>query len=95
VTFYADTESGIRLHDPTRSDLLDLIDGLNDTDNTFIVVHPPADDAEWFISVSKNIGTFGGYELDRHDPQTGERVITTAATPTTIADDVLAWTHQR
>ena len=95
VEYYADTEGGDRLPNPTRADLLDLIDTLNGTDNTFIVVHAADQDAEWFISVSKNVGAFGGYELDRHDPTTGERAQATAAAPNFIADDVVQWVHRR
>ena len=95
MTFYADAESGARVQDPTRGDLLDLIDDLDSTGNTFIVVHPPVDDADWFISVSKKVGAFGGYELHRHDPDTTEDIKTTAAAPNTIADDVLDWVNRR
>jgi hypothetical protein len=95
VEFYADAEGGIRLPNPTRADLIGLIDDLNDSENTFVVVHPPVDEADWFFSVSKNVGAFGGYELHRYDPETDERVKTTAAAPTAIADDVLDWISRR
>lgn len=94
-TFYADAEGGAYLPNPGRGDLIDLIEGLDTAANTFIVVHPHTDDADWFFSVSKKIGTFGGYELHRHDPHTGEDTTTTAAATTTIADDVLDWIARR
>lgn len=95
MEFYADAESGTRLPNPTRADLIGLIDDLNDSENTFIVVHPPVDEADWFFSISKKVGTFGGYELHRYDPDTDERAKTTAAAPTVIADDVLDWISRR
>jgi hypothetical protein len=95
VEFYADAEGGTRLPNPTRTDLIGLVQGLNTSDNTFVVVHPDIDDAEWFSSVSKNVGTFGGYELRRYDPDTGEDLTTTAAAPTVIADNVLDWISRR
>ena len=95
MEFYADAEGGTRLPNPTRADLIGLIDGLNDNGNTFIVVHPPVDDADWFISISKKVGAFGGYELHRYDPDADERAKTTAAAPNTIADDVLDWISRR
>ncbi|WP_277210572.1 hypothetical protein [Isoptericola croceus] len=54
MEYYADAEGGDRLPDPTRDDLLDLIDTLNGTDYTFFVVYPADRDAEQFISVSEN-----------------------------------------
>jgi hypothetical protein len=95
VQFYADVEGGAHLPDPTRTDLIDLIGTLNGTDNTFFVVSPADRDLEWFISVSKNVGTFGGYELDRDDPAIGEHATTTASDPDTIATDVLEWISRR
>jgi hypothetical protein len=95
VEYYADAEGGAYLEDPTRGDLLELIDTLNGTDNTFFVVYPADRDLEWFVSVSKNVGTFGGYELSRSDPATGERAKTTAADPNAIADDLLDWINRR
>jgi hypothetical protein len=95
VTFYADAEGGAHLQDPTRSDLIGLIQGLDTSDNTFVVVHPDIDDADWFFSVSKKVGTFGGYELHHYDPDAGEDLKTTAAAPNTITDDLLDWISRR
>lgn len=95
VTFYADAEGGAYLQNPTRGDLTSLIQGLNTSGNTFIVIHPDIDDADWYFSISKNVGTFGGYELHRYDPDAPEDTKTTAAAPNTIADEVLDWVSQR
>jgi hypothetical protein len=95
VTFYADAEGGAYLEDPTRGDLIDLVTALNTSNNTFIVVHPDIDDADWFFSISKKVGTFGGYELHRYDPDTAEDTKTTAAAPNVIADDILDWVNHR
>lgn len=46
MEFYADAEGGTRMPNPTRADLIGLIDELNEIDNTFIVVHPDPDAAE-------------------------------------------------
>lgn len=95
MTFYADAEGRSSIPDPTRAELIGVIEDLNTTDNTFLVVHPHIDDADWFVSVSKQVGTFGGFEVHRYDPDTDEDAKTTAAAPTTIADDMLNWISQR
>lgn len=96
MEYYADAEGGAYLEDPDHRALAALVDGLNTSDNTFFVVYPADEDLEWFISVSTNVATmFGGYEIERHDPATGERDKSTAADPNVIATDVLGWVNRR
>lgn len=95
MTFYADAEGRPSLKNPNRAALIGVIEDLNTTDNTFLVVHPHIDDADWFVSVSKQVGTFGGFEVHHYDPDTDEDAKTTTAAPTAIADDVLDWISRR
>ena len=48
----ADRENGDRIDDPSEDALFMLIDDLNDTDNTFVVVQPDEDEPLWFDSVA-------------------------------------------
>lgn len=95
MDYYAAPEGGEDVDQPDRGDLIDLIGALDTQTNTFFIVYPVDDDLEWSFAVSKNISAFGGFELDRHDPATGEHDITTAADPNVIADDILAWISRR
>jgi hypothetical protein len=95
VEYYADAEGGAYLEDPDRDDLLALIGALNTTGNTFFVVYPADEDHEWFISVSKNAGAFGGYQIRRSDPNTSELDTSTAADPHTIATHITDWLSRR
>lgn len=95
MEYYADAEGGAYLEEPTHADLTGLVNALNSSDNTFFIVNPADRDLEWFVSVSKNVGTFGGYQIRRNDPDDGGLTATTAADPNTIADDVLDWVRRR
>lgn len=95
MEYYADAESGAYLEDPDRDDLLDLISGLDQAGNTFFVVYPADEDLEWFVSVSKNVGAFGGFEVRRYDPGTSQDTVTTAADPHAITTDILGWVNHR
>jgi hypothetical protein len=72
-----------------------LIQDLDATTNTFVVLYPGDDSREWFISVATRDSALGGYEIERHDPDTGHRSKTTATIPTEIATDILTWISHR
>ncbi|MFI5623407.1 hypothetical protein ACIA03_08070 [Nocardioides sp. NPDC051685] len=95
MEYYADAEGGDYVQDPDHAEVLSLIKRLNTTTNTFVVLYPTDHDLEWFISVATSRGPFGGYEVERYDPTTGEKAKTTSAAPGQIATDVLAWVTQR
>jgi hypothetical protein len=95
VDFYADTEGGDYVEDPGYDEVLSLVKGLNTTNNTFMVLYPSDHDLEWFISVATSRGPFGGYEIERLDPNSGENTKTVSAAPSQIATDVLSWVTRR
>jgi hypothetical protein len=98
VEYYADAEGGAYLEDPTHPDLVDLIQSLDQASNTFVVLYPGDESREWFISVATRRGALGGYEIERHDPDTDPSqhpTKTPAAIPADIATDVLNWISQR
>ncbi|WP_125778462.1 hypothetical protein [Antribacter gilvus] len=95
MAYYADAEGGAHVPDPDRAGLIDLTRTLDTSTNTFYVVYPDDEDLEWFVSVSKAVSAFGGYEIHRYDPATSLDAVTTAADPNTIAGDLLDWINQR
>lgn len=95
VDFYADSEGGDYVEDPDYAEVLSLIKELNTTNNTFVVLYPADRDLEWFISVATSRGPFGGYEIERLDPNSGESTKTISATPGQITTDVLGWIARR
>ena len=95
MDYYADAEDGREVEDPTHDDLVRLIGALSPDNNTFFVIYPSDHALEWFVSVTLGAGSFGGYEIDRADPVTGEHDVTTAADPHTIATDIKNWADMR
>ncbi|MFD4238826.1 hypothetical protein, partial [Streptomyces sp. NPDC058542] len=63
--YRAESESGDHIDDPSEDALFMLIDDLNDSDNTFVVIQPDQDDPVWFTSVA--VLEEGGYEVVRRD----------------------------
>lgn len=95
MDYYADAEGGDYIEDPGYPEVLSLINALNTSDNTFVVLYPADPENEWFISVATSRDHLGSYEIERHDPTTGEKTKTTAATPSQITTDILAWANAR
>jgi hypothetical protein len=92
VQVHADTEDGDHVADPSETDLVALITGLN-ADNTFVTLTPDDDGAPWHASVVR-LGD-GSYEVERNDADhdIDERVIATDITQ--IAKDLAAWLTER
>ncbi|WP_328671396.1 hypothetical protein [Streptomyces sp. NBC_00328] len=88
--FYgADSENGDRIDDPSEDALFMMISDLNDTDNTFIVVQPDAEDSVWFASVA--VLDEGGYEVVLRDASRREHEVTTSTRIGDIARDLTFW----
>lgn len=95
VDYYVDSENGDYTVQPDHPTLVGLIQALNTTTNTFLVVSPDDVDLPWNISVSLGVTAFGGYEVHFHDSRTAENVKKTAANPTQITTDILTWIQAR
>ncbi|MCF4120867.1 hypothetical protein L1785_07730 [Antribacter sp. KLBMP9083] len=95
VDYYARAEGGDRVEDPDHDDLIRLVGALNTSDNSFFVVYPVDEDAEWFVSVSLRAGASGDYEVARNDPRSGQQDTITAADPAIIARELTAWLESR
>ncbi|CAG6392185.1 hypothetical protein NMG29_31195 [Streptomyces cocklensis] len=89
----AESESGDHIEDPSEDALFMLIDDLNGTDNTFVVIQPDQDDQAWFTSVA--VLDEGGYEVVRRDTARREHDVTTETSIDQIARDLTIWTAAR
>ncbi|MFE6886719.1 hypothetical protein [Streptomyces sp. NPDC057694] len=91
--YRAVSESGDHIEDPSEDALFMLIDDLNDTDNTFLVVQPDEGDPVWFTSVA--IVDEGGYEVVRRDRVRGEHGVVIENSIDRIARDLTVWMAAR
>ncbi|MFD7324229.1 hypothetical protein ACFV9D_24545 [Streptomyces sp. NPDC059875] len=64
------------MDDPSEDALFMLIDDLNGSDNTFVVIQPDENDPAWFTSVA--VLDEGGYEVVRRDTVRREHDVTTS-----------------
>lgn len=87
--YCAESENGDHLEDPSEDALFMMIDDLNDTDNTFVVVQPDEDGPVWFASVA--VLEEGGYEIVRRDTLSDEHEVTIRASIDQIARDLTIW----
>ncbi|WP_030724371.1 hypothetical protein [Streptomyces sp. NRRL F-2580] len=91
--YRAESESGDHIEDPSEDALFMLIDDLNDTDNTFVVIQPDKDDPVWFTSVA--VLEEGGYEVVRRDTTRREHDVATETSIDQIARDLTIWMAAR
>lgn len=91
--YRAESESGDHIEDPSEDALFMLVDDLNDTDNTFVVIQPDEDDPAWFTSVT--VLDEGGYEVVRRDTTRREHDVATETSIDRIARDLTIWMAAR
>ncbi|MFP1628806.1 hypothetical protein ACLB9X_27350 [Streptomyces sp. 5K101] len=91
--YRADSENGDHVDDPSEDALFLLIDDLNDTDNTFVVIQPDQDDPTWFASVA--VLANGGYEIVRRDSTRHQHDVVVATSTDHIAGDLTKWLAAR
>ncbi|MFF7780368.1 hypothetical protein ACFZCG_38895 [Streptomyces tanashiensis] len=91
--YRAESENGDHIEDPSKDALFMLIDDLNDSDNTFVVIQPDEDDPLWFTSVA--VLDEGGYEVVRRDTTRREHDVTTKTSIDQIARDLTVWMAAR
>ncbi|MET9603410.1 hypothetical protein [Streptomyces sp. NPDC006459] len=91
--YRAESESGDHIDDPSEDALFMLIDNLNDSGNTFVVVQPDEDDPVWFTSVA--VLDEGGYEVVRRDNTRREHDVVSETSIDRIARDLTIWMAAR
>ncbi|WP_399919967.1 hypothetical protein [Streptomyces kanamyceticus] len=83
------SENGDHIEGASEDALFEMISALDDTDNTFIVIEPDADDPTWFVSVAAL--EEGGYEIVRRDSARHEHKVHTETDVSRIALDLIVW----
>lgn len=91
--YRAESESGDHIEDPSEDALFMLIDDLNTSDNTFVVIQPDEDDPAWSTSVA--VLDEGGYEVVRRDTTRREHDVVTETSIDRIARDLTIWMAAR
>ncbi|MFJ5139002.1 hypothetical protein [Streptomyces sp. NPDC088707] len=91
--YRAESESGDHIDAPSEDALFMLIDDLNDSDNTFVVIQPDEDDPVWFTSVA--VLDEGGYEVVRRDDTRREHDVVSETSIDRIARDLTIWMAAR
>ncbi|MEV3951298.1 hypothetical protein AB0K57_27215 [Streptomyces halstedii] len=91
--YRAESENGDHIEDPSEDALFTLIDDLNTSDNTFVVIQPDEDDPAWFTSVA--VLDEGGYEVVRRDTTRREHDVVTETSIDRIARDLTIWMAAR
>ncbi|OAH13094.1 hypothetical protein [Streptomyces jeddahensis] len=91
--YRAESESGDHIDDPSEDALFMLIDDLNDSDDTFVVIQPDEDDPAWFTSVA--VLDEGGYEVVRRDTAHREHDVISETSIDRIARDLTIWMAAR
>ncbi|MEU7159162.1 hypothetical protein AB0A98_22385 [Streptomyces chrestomyceticus] len=91
--YRAESESGDHIEDPSEDALFMLIEDLNGSDNTFVVIQPDEDDPAWFTSVA--VLDEGGYEVVRRDTTRRELDVVTGTSIDRIARDLTIWMAAR
>ncbi|MEU9059550.1 hypothetical protein AB0D13_11910 [Streptomyces sp. NPDC048430] len=91
--YRAESESGDHIADPSEDALFMLIDDLNTSDNTFVVIQPDEDDPTWFTSVE--VLDEGSYEVVRRDTTRREHDVATETSIGRIARDLTIWMAAR
>ncbi|MGC5345605.1 hypothetical protein [Streptomyces sp. DT171] len=93
VHYRADSENGDHIDDPSEDALFLLIDDLDVSDNTFVVIRPDGDDPAWSVSVA--VLDRGGYEVVRRDTTHHEHDVVTGTCVDRIARDLTIWMAAR
>lgn len=87
--YYADSENGDHVDDPSEDALFMLITDLTHTDNTFVTVDPADEDSAWFAVVS--LLDDGTYEFECRDVARGIHDLTIETHPNDIARGLTIW----
>jgi hypothetical protein len=91
--YIADAENGDSTAGPSEDGLFMMLQKLNHTDNTFVVIQNDGEDQDWFASVS--LLDQGGYEVELRDARYREHELTVQHDLGRIAQEVTTWLAAR
>jgi hypothetical protein len=89
--YHAESESGLRVDDPTEIEIRGLVRGLDRDANTFVTVE--SDDAPWYGSIA--VADDGGYEVVLSDPSGAELDVATEPALRPAVRRVVEWAARR
>lgn len=87
--YHADSENGAHWDDPSEDLLFMLIEELNHTDNTFVVIEPDDESMTWFALVS--LLEDGTYEMEWRDMSRRDHELTVETDRGHIAKELTIW----
>ncbi|MFB4314016.1 SMI1/KNR4 family protein [Actinomadura sp. 21ATH] len=93
VTFRATTENGEVVDNPAGDAIRALMDGLDTTDNTFVIIEPIEDDPSWYMVISLRHGDT--FEVERRDLARQEHELADQAGRASVAEAAATWIAQR
>ncbi|MFE3112391.1 hypothetical protein ACFXKJ_29935 [Kitasatospora indigofera] len=92
--FYrAENENGEYVDDPSEAAVRTLLGGLDNAENTFVILQAEKDESSWYASVA--LTDEGGYEVVLRDPSCREHGVTTETSVEKIARDLILWIARR
>ena len=91
--YHADSEDGEHWDDPSEDLLFMLIEELNHTDNTYVVIEPDDESMTWFASVS--LLEDGTYEMEWRDMSRRDHELTVETDRGHIAKELTIWLARR
>jgi hypothetical protein len=91
--YYAETENGDRVDDPSEADLRKLVSSLDDGQNTYVVVQAGDEESSWYVSVARDDS--GGHEIVLRDPLDRTHHVRREVDGEAIASDVDLWIARR
>lgn len=91
--YHADTEDGGHWDDPSEDLLFMLITELRHSDNTFVVIEPYDESADWFASVS--LLEDGTYEMEWKDMSRRDHELTVETDRGRMAKELAIWLARR
>lgn len=91
--YYAETEDGELVEDPSEDLIFMLIDELYHPRNTFVIIEPVDDSQDWFASVT--LQDDGTYEMEWRDMSRRDHELTAENDRGHMARELILWLAAR
>ncbi|MEV5574448.1 hypothetical protein AB0L06_30810 [Spirillospora sp. NPDC052269] len=88
-TSRAEAENCDVIGDPSEDAIFMLLEDLNSTDNTFVIIEPIKPELGWYVSIA--LLASGEYEVELRDPDTREHELTVQTDVGCVAKEVTVW----
>ncbi|MEV4511781.1 hypothetical protein AB0K00_22760 [Dactylosporangium sp. NPDC049525] len=91
--FRAECENGRIVPDPSEDVIFILMENLNSSDNTFVILEPKDAEEGWYVSIARR--PRGGFEVEFRDPVTREHEIEVMRDKSRSATKITLWVAGR